>query len=107
VPAVQVLGRRHAVYGITDAHCAIVGVALLWTLEHGLRDGGRGSYGTPGRVCTEGAAILQQAGTVFARALGRAAPRRAKSRIPTDSRSPIGPAPARGRSRLHPRSISL
>ena len=30
------LGRRHAGYGVTDAHYATVGGALLWTLEQGL-----------------------------------------------------------------------
>ena len=36
VPAVQNLGRRHAGYGVTDAHYETVGGALLWTLEKGL-----------------------------------------------------------------------
>src|SRR5262245_38263807 len=36
VPVVQDLGRRHAVYGVTDAHYDTVGAALLWTLEKGL-----------------------------------------------------------------------
>jgi hemoglobin-like flavoprotein len=36
VPAVQGLGRRHAGYGVTDAHYETVGGALLWTLEKGL-----------------------------------------------------------------------
>src|SRR5262245_22527972 len=36
VPAVQGLGRRHAGYGVTDAHYDTVGGALLWTLEQGL-----------------------------------------------------------------------
>jgi hemoglobin-like flavoprotein len=36
VPAVQNLGRRHAGYGVTDAHYDTVGGALLWTLEKGL-----------------------------------------------------------------------
>jgi hemoglobin-like flavoprotein len=36
VPAVQALGRRHAGYGVTSAHYATVGAALLWTLEEGL-----------------------------------------------------------------------
>jgi len=36
VPAVQALGRRHAGYGVTDAHYDTVGAALLWTLEKGL-----------------------------------------------------------------------
>jgi len=36
VPAVKNLGRRHATYGVTDAHYDTVGGALLWTLEKGL-----------------------------------------------------------------------
>ena len=36
VPAVKNLGRRHAGYGVTDAHYDTVGGALLWTLEKGL-----------------------------------------------------------------------
>ena len=38
VPAVQSLGRRHAGYGVQDAHYATVGGALLWTLHQGLGD---------------------------------------------------------------------
>jgi hemoglobin-like flavoprotein len=33
MPAVQALGRRHAGYGVTVAHFAPVGSALLWTLD--------------------------------------------------------------------------
>jgi hemoglobin-like flavoprotein len=33
---VQDLGRRHAGYGVTDAHYETVGAALLWTLEKAL-----------------------------------------------------------------------
>lgn len=36
VPVVEDLGRRHAGYGVTDAHYETVGAALLWTLEKGL-----------------------------------------------------------------------
>lgn len=36
VPHVQALGRRHAGYGVNDAHYDTVGAALLWTLEQGL-----------------------------------------------------------------------
>jgi len=36
VPAVQSLGKRHATYGVTDAHYDTVATALLWTLEQGL-----------------------------------------------------------------------
>jgi hemoglobin-like flavoprotein len=38
VPAVQALGRRHAGYGVREAHYATVGESLLWTLEQGLGD---------------------------------------------------------------------
>jgi hemoglobin-like flavoprotein len=33
VPAVQELGRRHAIYGVRDFHYETVGAALLWTLQ--------------------------------------------------------------------------
>jgi len=36
VPAVKALGARHSGYGVTAAHYAVVGEALLWTLERGL-----------------------------------------------------------------------
>ena len=36
VPVVEDLGRRHAKYGVLDAHYDTVGSALLWTLEMGL-----------------------------------------------------------------------
>jgi len=36
LPAVKDLGRRHRGYGVTVAHYAPVGTALLWTLEQGL-----------------------------------------------------------------------
>jgi hemoglobin-like flavoprotein len=36
VSKVEDLGRRHADYGVTDAHYDSVGAALLWTLEQGL-----------------------------------------------------------------------
>jgi hemoglobin-like flavoprotein len=35
-PVLQDLGRRHVAYGVGDAHYAIVGQALLWTLEKAL-----------------------------------------------------------------------
>jgi len=38
VPVVETLGRRHAGYGVKDAHYDSVGAALLWTLEKGLGD---------------------------------------------------------------------
>ena len=36
LPAVKELGQRHKGYGVTVAHYAPVGEALLWTLEKGL-----------------------------------------------------------------------
>jgi hemoglobin-like flavoprotein len=36
LPAVKALGERHKTYGVTGAHYAPVGAALLWTLEKGL-----------------------------------------------------------------------
>lgn len=38
LPAVQALGERHAGYGVEDSHYAVVGAALLHTLEKGLGD---------------------------------------------------------------------
>jgi hemoglobin-like flavoprotein len=38
VPAVQALGKKHANYGVHDAHYEAVGAALLATLEAGLAD---------------------------------------------------------------------
>ena len=36
VPVLEDLGRRHATYGVLDAHYETVGAALLWTLQMGL-----------------------------------------------------------------------
>ncbi|HLO18369.1 MAG TPA: globin family protein [Anaerolineales bacterium] len=36
IPAVEMLGRRHAGYGVRPEHYDTVGAALLWTLEQGL-----------------------------------------------------------------------
>ncbi len=38
-PALEALGRRHVGYGVEDHHYALVGAALLRTLEQGLGDG--------------------------------------------------------------------
>ena len=37
VPIISQLGRRHAGYGVVDAHYETVGRALLWTLQQGLQ----------------------------------------------------------------------
>jgi len=36
LPAARVLAKRHVDYGVEPAHYAVVGEALLWTLEKGL-----------------------------------------------------------------------
>ena len=38
LPQVKVLGARHAGYGVKPEHYAIVGQALIWTLQRGLGD---------------------------------------------------------------------
>ncbi|WP_016954767.1 globin family protein [Catenovulum agarivorans] len=38
VPVAQDLAKRHIDYGVTKAHYAVVGDALIWTLEQGLGD---------------------------------------------------------------------
>ena len=50
---VEDLGRRHAGYGVKDAHYNSVGVALLWTLEQGLGAHGRPKPPSPGRRSTD------------------------------------------------------
>jgi hemoglobin-like flavoprotein len=63
VPAVQALARRHAGYGVREAHYATVGEALLWTLEQGLgeaftpevRAAWTSAYGTVASVMIEAA----------------------------------------------------
>jgi hemoglobin-like flavoprotein len=63
-PVVRGLGARHAGYGVRDEHCAIVGAALLWTLEQGLgekftaevRDAWAAAYGLLADVMMLGAA---------------------------------------------------
>jgi len=52
---VEDLGRRHAGYGVTDAHYDSVGAALLWTLEQGL---GRGWTPTVASAWTDAYALL-------------------------------------------------
>ena len=38
MPAVRDLARRHSRYGVVEAHYAVVGETLTWTLEQGLGD---------------------------------------------------------------------
>ncbi|RYX92121.1 MAG: hemin receptor [Comamonadaceae bacterium] len=64
VPVVRALGARHASYGVREEHYAIVGGALLWTLEQGLgakftpqvRDAWAAAYGLLSDVMMFGAA---------------------------------------------------
>jgi len=64
-PVVQNLGRRHAGYGVKAEHYAVVGAALLWTLEQGL---GSAFSGEVKAAWTEAymhlAGIMQQAAAV-------------------------------------------
>jgi hemoglobin-like flavoprotein len=39
VPQIEALARRHVAYGAQEAHYAVVGDTLIWTLEQGLGDG--------------------------------------------------------------------
>lgn len=38
LPAVRHLGDKHRTYGVQSRHYAVVGEALLWTLNEGLGD---------------------------------------------------------------------
>ena len=63
-PVLRDLGRRHAGYGVTDAHYDTVARALLWTLERGLgadftpevREAWRVAYAALAQTMREGAA---------------------------------------------------
>ena len=63
LPAVQALAVRHAGYGVTAAHYASVGTALLWTLEQGL-----GEAATPEVIGAWAAAYALLSGTMIAAA---------------------------------------
>lgn len=79
VGAVQDLGRRHAGYGVKDAHYKPVGEALIWTLEKGLgpafspqvKDAWVAAYTTLASVMTQAAATVAPAKKgFFARMFG-------------------------------------
>jgi len=59
IPMIAALGRRHAGYGVTDAHYDTVGAALLWTLEKGL-----GEAWTPAAADAWTAAYMTIAGVM-------------------------------------------
>jgi hemoglobin-like flavoprotein len=62
-PVLHGLGRRHAAYGVADAHYDTVAQALLWTLEQGLdveftldvREAWTVAYGVLAQTMREGA----------------------------------------------------
>jgi hemoglobin-like flavoprotein len=69
LPMVKNLGRRHVGYGVKDSHYAIVGQALIETLEKGLgkdfdaqtREAWLGAYSLLSSVMKSGAAEMQVA----------------------------------------------
>jgi hemoglobin-like flavoprotein len=69
-PLLRNLGRRHADYGVTDAHYETVGGALLWTLERGLgaafsnevKEAWLAAYQLMSSAMKEGAAQAQEHG---------------------------------------------
>jgi hemoglobin-like flavoprotein len=67
IPALEALGRRHVGYGVRPEHYAVVGAALLWTLEQGL-----GASFTP-EVEAAWAAAYDLLATVMQGALSEAA----------------------------------
>jgi hemoglobin-like flavoprotein len=68
VPVVKALGARHVGYGAKAEHYAVVGEALLWTLERGLgeaftpevRESWTKVYGTLAAVMQAGAAEVEE-----------------------------------------------
>lgn len=68
LPTLRDLGRRHAGYGVTEAHYDTVGAALLWTLEQGL-----GSSFTPEVRTAWASAYGRLAGVMKAAAQAKAA----------------------------------
>lgn len=69
LPTVENLGRRHASYGVREEHYAIVGSALLWTLERGLgeaftpevKEAWSAMYGAVAAVMQKGALAMAPA----------------------------------------------
>ena len=65
VPAAEALARRHVGYGAREAHYAVVGDVLIWTLEHKLgskftpevRDAWGAAYGVLSNVMTSAARL--------------------------------------------------
>lgn len=82
VPQLESLGRRHAGYGVRDAHYETVGAVLLWTLEMGLDDlwtaevkiAWTVAYGLVSDVMRRGAMETQDIGRVSLRRPSRPEP---------------------------------
>lgn len=69
LPAASALAKRHVGFGVTAAHYAPVGAALLWALEKGL-----GDAWTPGLAAAWGDAYAMLSDFMIAEAYGRAEP---------------------------------
>jgi nitric oxide dioxygenase len=68
LPAASALAKRHVGYGVTAAHYAPVGEALLWTFERGL-----GAQWTPELASAWGAAYGVLSEFMIGEAYGRSA----------------------------------
>jgi hemoglobin-like flavoprotein len=66
LPAASALAKRHVAYGAQPEHYAVVGEALLWTLERGL-----GSRWTPQLAAAWTAAYATLSGFMIEEAYGR------------------------------------
>ena len=68
VPALEALGRRHASYGVVDAHYATLGAALLATLAKGLGAGFDAEVEVAWAACYDLVATTMRNATVLAAA---------------------------------------
>jgi hemoglobin-like flavoprotein len=66
LPAASALAKRHVDYGVTASHYALVGGALLWTLERGL-----GSAWTPDVAAAWSSAYTTLSDYMIGEAYGR------------------------------------
>jgi nitric oxide dioxygenase len=68
LPAVSTLAKKHVEYGVKSSHYAVVGEALLWTLERGL-----GAAWTPATAAAWASAYGTLADFMIGEAYGRGA----------------------------------
>jgi hemoglobin-like flavoprotein len=74
IPAIEGLGRRHSLYGVDDAHYAVVGQSLLTTLANALgprftpdvREAWAAAYGLLAGTMMRAAAEQRRFGTAIA-----------------------------------------